>query len=114
MFASIIPTEMPLRVPALFRPRRMRGWAGALLLLLAGAEVARAGERLDVCHQVASQCLAAGGDDASCRREVDKCMSEHACEEVYYSCLELMELEETLTEQDCKRKRTECIASRKR
>jgi len=73
-------------------------WAG----MAASAEV------LGQCHDVATRCKASGGTPQECRRQVDECMSKHACEEVYLSCLELMEADETVTENACEQKRNAC------
>lgn len=81
--------------------------AGLLLL----APVAWGGASEDAlhrCHEVATRCKAAGGNAAQCQRQVDACMSDNACEEVYLSCLELMEVDEDMTEAACGRKRAEC------
>ena len=67
---------------------------------------------LEQCGRVASQCREQGKSALDCQRQVDECMSDNACEEVYLSCLELMELEENLTEAACARKRDECRKGR--
>ena len=69
---------------------------------------ARANKVLQECHDVAVRCRALGLDAARCRRKVDECMSRHACEEVRASCLELMEIDESITEAVCGRKRDDC------
>ena len=81
----------------------------ALLGLSAKATVAN---ELQQCGRIASKCKNAGGSTTECQRKVDDCMSENACEEVYLSCLELMEIEESLTEAACEKKRNECRKKR--
>ncbi len=90
------------------------GFGGMMLAgVFADVLVARAAQPMNQCHQVALRCKEQGLEAWRCQRQVDECMNRHACEEVYYSCLELMELEEGLTEQACERKRDKCTASRK-
>lgn len=72
-----------------------------------------AAEQLDECHRVASDCMSAGGSESQCQARVDDCMSRNACEEVYLSCLELMEIDETMTEAACAKKRTACRRKRR-
>ena len=68
---------------------------------------------MDQCHRAAAECMQKGGDRISCQARVDECRSRNACEEVYLSCLELMEIDETVTEEDCSRKRRQCAKKRK-
>ncbi len=84
-------------------------WAGLMAGIVPPSAQASA---LEQCARVAAECRQRGGDQAECQRKVDACMSDNACEEVYLSCLELMEVEETLTEEACKRKRDECKSKR--
>ena len=72
-----------------------------------------AAEQMDRCHRVASNCMKAGGSEKECQEWVDDCMSRNACEEVYLSCLELMEIDETVTEAMCEKKRASCREKRK-
>ena len=88
-------------------------WVASAFVVMAGmANVAVAAQRMDECHRVASECMQAGGDKKQCQAQVDECMSRNACEEVYLSCLELMEIDETVTEAACTRKRATCRRSR--
>jgi len=89
--------------------------AAMLLPLPAGlAGAFAAGGLLEQCNREAAACLEKGGDRTSCQAVVDECMSRNACEEVYMSCLELMELDEGVTESDCRKKRAQCREKRKR
>ena len=88
--------------------------AAALSLVLpAAVSTASAAGGMDQCHREAADCMRRGGDRVSCQARVDECMSRNACEEVYLSCLELMEVEEDLTEAQCQRKREKCAAKRR-
>ena len=88
-------------------------WVVGLLVVMTGlAQAAEATRQLDTCHREASECMRAGGDEQQCQARVDECMSRNACEEVYLSCLELMEIDETVTEAACVRKRATCRRSR--
>ncbi len=80
--------------------------------VLATVMPAGAAQSLNECHRVASECLNAGGDRQQCQTRVDDCMSRNACEEVYLSCLELMEIDETVTEAACAGKRATCRRKR--
>ena len=67
---------------------------------------------MNQCHGEAARCMKAGGTRESCQAVVDECMSRHACEEVYLSGLELMEIDENMTESACGKKRAECRKKR--
>ena len=83
----------------------------ALALAAVPPATASAGA-MNQCHQVAAECMKQGGDRISCQARVDECKSRNACEEVYLSCLELMEIDETITEEACSEKRRQCALKR--
>ncbi len=85
---------------------------GLLVVMTGLAQAAESRQLLDTCHREASECMQAGGDTNQCQARVDECMSRNACEEVYLSCLELTEIDETVTEAACIRKRATCRRSR--
>ena len=103
----------PLAGGGAWAMKHRSGWlAGAALIFSAMA--ADASEALRMCSQKAAECRAGGGSAQQCQAVVDSCMSDNACEEVYMSCLELMELEENLTEEACRQKRQQCVQGRAR
>lgn len=86
--------------------------AAALLLAAAMVQPATAQTRVAQCEAEARACRAAsttkGIFDSACTARYDACMNRNRCVEVYASCLELMELEEGVTEAQCVQKRTAC------
>ena len=78
------------------------------ILTLAAAMQAGASEAMNQCHEVATRCMNAGNDAKQCQQQVDACMSDNACEEVYLSCLELMEVDEGMTDAACEKKKAAC------
>ena len=88
--------------------RKMLIMASVAPFLSAMITHAPAARVMDECHRIAADCAARGKAPADCQAQVDDCMSRHACEEVYLSCLELMEIDETVTEAACEQKRREC------
>ncbi len=79
----------------------------------ATAQVANPGQ-LGTCDREAAECLKKGGTRNSCQARIDECLSRNACEVVYASCLELMEIDESVTEADCRKKRAACVKKRTR
>lgn len=92
--------------------RRALWSTGASLLAILIVASAGLAQQMDQCHRIAKTCLKAGGSEKECQEWIDDCMSRLACEEVYLSCLELMEIDETVTEATCDKKRASCRRKR--
>ncbi len=79
------------------------------LSLLAFAD-ARA-ETVAACQKLALACQKQAGENdvmgRQCQRQMDACMNRARCEEAFYSCMELVELEET-TEEACRLQHARC------
>jgi len=82
-----------------------------LAVLFAMTEPAVARNPLQVCNTVAEICLRNAPNklvNQECTKQVDACMNRAACDYAYYSCLELMEDDESMSEATCKAERREC------